>query len=325
MSISRSATPDARASARAFSSVRAVVPKPGMVTARIPSRGRPSRSKVRSTTSRASVESRPPESPRVTRFDAGVLEPLGEARGLDGEDLAQRSSSSGRVRRARRDGDPPGARGGAAAAAGIGCERRCAGSPAGSTCTASANEVCRMRSTQQPLDVDVGHDQLAVAPEALALGEEHAVLGHQQLAAEHDVGGGLVHPVVRVDVGGQRAARTATFTSSRRYSALATSSLEAERFRSTVAPATAWSCSGGIGAQRSSQISTASVTAGSSSHREEEVGPEGRRLPGQADSRRAGLARRRRTSAPRSTPCSRGGTSWAPRPGSGPPGAPPPR
>ena len=53
-------------------------------------------------------------------------------------------------------------------------------------------------------------------------------------------------------------------TSSRRYSALATRSGEAEGFRRTVAPATAWKELGGTGAQRSSQISTARVTPGSS-------------------------------------------------------------
>ena len=56
-----------------------------------------------------------------------------------------------------------------------------------------------------------------------------------------------------------------TFTSSRRYSALATSSFEADGFRITVAPATAWKLLGGTAAQRSSQISTPSATPGSES------------------------------------------------------------
>ena len=53
-------------------------------------------------------------------------------------------------------------------------------------------------------------------------------------------------------------------TSSRRYFALPTRSFEADGFRITVAPATACRELGGIGAHRSSQISTAIVTAGSS-------------------------------------------------------------
>ncbi len=72
--------------------------------------------------------------------------------------------------------------------------------------TASANEVCRARSTQQALDVHVGHDQLALPAEALPLGEENAVLGDQQVAAEDEVGRGLVDAGVGEDVGGEGAA-----------------------------------------------------------------------------------------------------------------------
>ena len=58
----------------------------------------------------------------------------------------------------------------------------------------------------QALDVHVDHDQLAVAPEALPLGEQDAVLGDQQVAAEDEVGRRLVDAGVGVDVGGERAA-----------------------------------------------------------------------------------------------------------------------
>ena len=53
------------------------------------------------------------------------------------------------------------------------------------------------------LRVDVGHHEVAVAPEALPLGEEGAVLGHQEVAAEDEVGGGLVHARVGEHVGGE--------------------------------------------------------------------------------------------------------------------------
>ena len=84
-----------RAPARArCPSVRAVVPKPGMVTARIPSRGRPSRSNVRAATSSASVGVEPAREAEHDPAQAGVLEPLGQARGLD------RRRSRGSARRA---------------------------------------------------------------------------------------------------------------------------------------------------------------------------------------------------------------------------------
>jgi hypothetical protein len=68
--------------------------------------------------------------------------------------------------------------------------------------------------------------------------------------------------------------------------------LEADGFRITVAPATAWRELGGIGAHRSSQISTASVTAGSSRSWNSRSVPKGP-LPREPDLSVARLARRR--------------------------------
>ena len=67
MSTSRSVAPRASESRSALPFVRLVVPKPGMVMARMPSRGRPSRSKARWQTSSASVESSPPDTPMTAR------------------------------------------------------------------------------------------------------------------------------------------------------------------------------------------------------------------------------------------------------------------
>ena len=60
---------------------------------------------------------------------------------------------------------------------------------------------------EEALGVHVGHDQLAVAAEALALREHGRVLGDEEVAAEDDVGRGLVDAGVGIDVGGDGAAR----------------------------------------------------------------------------------------------------------------------
>ena len=59
----------------------------------------------------------------------------------------------------------------------------------------------------EPLRVDVGEDEVAVAPVALPFGEENAVLRDHEVAPEDDVGGRLVDPGVGVHVGGESAAR----------------------------------------------------------------------------------------------------------------------
>ena len=132
------------------------------------------------------MESSPPERPRTTRFAPHVLEPPGEAGGLDREDLAAALVEGGGVGGDEGVGvhgpdEPVGLRGGhgrqgdravggARAVDGVG-EGRLAGA-----------------LDPQALDVHVGHHEVAVAPEALALGEEDAVLRDQQVPPEDEVG-----------------------------------------------------------------------------------------------------------------------------------------
>ncbi len=190
---------------RALRGCGAVVPKPGIVTARMPARGRPRRSKVRTQTRRASVESRPPERPRTTRFTPTCS--IRRARPAVWIENTSRHRSSrvagsagtkgcGSIARTRRWG----------CGAGTGREGH---RPVGRGVVVDrVGERGLPRALDaQALHVDVGHDQLAVPPEALPLGEQHAVLGDQQVAAEDEVGRGLVDARVGVDVGGERAAR----------------------------------------------------------------------------------------------------------------------
>ena len=69
--ILRKGMPSKPARCSALLRVRAVVPKPGIVTVTIPARSRPRISKARMITSSPSVESSPPERPNVT-----FLEPV---------------------------------------------------------------------------------------------------------------------------------------------------------------------------------------------------------------------------------------------------------
>ncbi|MNV86120.1 hypothetical protein D3C71_1801280 [compost metagenome] len=71
MSISAPVTPSACISFQALDLVPSEVANPGIVKARIPVRGSFSRSKARQATSRAWVESSPPETP-ITRVLAPV-------------------------------------------------------------------------------------------------------------------------------------------------------------------------------------------------------------------------------------------------------------
>ena len=69
MSISRSSALDGlRQPVGVVAGSCSLVPKAGIVTARMPARSRPRRSNVRTQTSSASVESSPPERPSSTRF-----------------------------------------------------------------------------------------------------------------------------------------------------------------------------------------------------------------------------------------------------------------
>ena len=87
MSTSQALTPSCFIRARALPSVRLVVPKPGIVNALTFSRGMPSASQVLHTTSRASVESSPPETPMAIAVLADVLQPLRQPAHLRLENL----------------------------------------------------------------------------------------------------------------------------------------------------------------------------------------------------------------------------------------------
>ncbi len=71
MSISRAVVPSASISFQALPLVWSEVAKPGIVYARMFSRGSPSRSIARASTISACVESRPPETP-ITAFSMPV-------------------------------------------------------------------------------------------------------------------------------------------------------------------------------------------------------------------------------------------------------------
>ena len=134
-----------------------------------------------------------------------VLDPPGEAGGLDREDLAAplvegRGVGGDERVRVHRPHEPVG-RG-----RGHGVEGHGAVGGKGGVDRVGERGLARTLDAQ-PLDVHVGHHELALAAEALALGEEDAVLGHEQVAAEDEVGRGLVDAGVRVDVRRERAAR----------------------------------------------------------------------------------------------------------------------
>ena len=163
----------------------------------------------------------------------------------------------------------------------------------------------------QALDVDVGRDELPVAAEALALGQQHAVLGDQQVPAEDQVGRRLVDSGVGVGVGRERAARLLAHQ-------LAAVLCLARRGRSrpkdsgSRSPPPPRAGARRIGAHRSSQISTATSRPAPRSRNSRSV-PNGTSGPRAAASP-SRASRATRTSAPRSTPCSRAGTSSARRP-----------
>ena len=306
MSISRSsAPPRPRAGARSRGCAP-VVPKPGMVTARMPAAGRPRRSKVRTQTRRARVESRPPERPRTTRFTPTCSRRRARPAVWIEKTSRQRSSSvagsagtngCGSIARTRRWG----------CGAGTGRE---GDRPVGRGVVVDrVGERGLPRALDaQPLHVHVGHDHLAVPAEALALGEQDAVLGDQQVAAEDEVGRGLVDAGVGVDVGGERAARLLAH----QLAAVLGLGHEVVRGRGVqedggardrVARARAGSAPRGPRRSRPRGSPRGPPAAGTG-------GPCRRERPGRRGAPRPRAPRApRRTSAPRSTPCSRGGRS----------------
>ena len=325
MSISRSSAPaGARRGARALSRVRAVVPKPGIVTARMPARGRPRRSNVRTQTSSASVESRPPDRPSTTRCDARRARAA--ARGRRSGSRRSRGSArrASRGPRARTGAARSSARRRCGCGAGIGRARTVPVGRAGRRARRRRSEVWRARSTRSRSTSTSVDDELAVAAEALALGEEDAVLGDQQVAAEDEVGRRLVDAGVGVDVGGERAARLLAH----QLAAVLGLGHEVVRGRGVQEHGGARDrvararrdrrpeVLADLDRERHRRAPPAAGTGGRC--RRAPPGPRGAPRP------RAPRAPRR-TSAPRSTPCSRGGRSSARRPGAGPTGGRRPR
>ena len=96
---SRPRSPRCSIRSRALVRVRCVVPKPGIVSPWISRRSRPSRSHVLTATSSASVESSPPETPMFSGVSGGkLLDPLGQPRALDAEDLGAAAVQLGPLR-----------------------------------------------------------------------------------------------------------------------------------------------------------------------------------------------------------------------------------
>ena len=137
--------------------------------------------------------------------EAGVLQPAREAGRLDREDLLAAVVERRRVARyERRRIDRP------QQAVRLGGRDLLDVDPV----VAPGDVVGRVRERGearalhlQALDVDVRRQELALAPEALALGQDRPVLRDQELPPEDDVGRGLVHTAVRVDVPAHPAGR----------------------------------------------------------------------------------------------------------------------
>ena len=197
MSIVSAETPRCSIRARALVRVRWVVPKPGIVRPWISRRSRPSMSQVVTATSSASVESRPPEMPMIQRR-AGreLLDPLGQARALDAEDLGAAAVQLGPS--AGTNGVPGTSR--FSPSMRLGQRRTERGGTASRATEASSKLVMTRRSVAQLGDVDIAGDRVRVAADRLAvadpgrLGQQPAVLGDQAMAAEDDVGGRFGRP-----------------------------------------------------------------------------------------------------------------------------------
>ena len=154
------------------------------------SRGTPSRSSVLQATSRASVESRPPETPMATRRLADVFQPLGQAGDLGVEDFLAALGKSLLAGRHERMGVER------TQQVGVGAgfwtadrERQRESRLASDGSRVVAEAVGLLPVVAQAVEVDVGAQQTFVALEARRLGQQRAVLGDQAVAAEDDVGG----------------------------------------------------------------------------------------------------------------------------------------
>ena len=205
-------------------------------------RGRPSRSIVCAATISAWVESRPPETPMTILLDAGAGQPLHQAVDLDVVRLVAALVALGRVVGHVGEALHVRASAGPSPCGHLELERRRGASPAaapGSRRRCRWKLVRRIRSCAQPLQVDVGGDDLLVGGEPLGLGQQFVVLVDQRVAVPGQVGRRFARPGGGVEIRGDAACRTARRTGLRRYSALPMVMLLAERFASTVAPASA--------------------------------------------------------------------------------------
>ena len=214
-------------------------------------------SQVVTATSSASVESSPPEMPifsGVPRRE--LLDPLGQPRALDAEDLGAAAVQLGALRRherrarVRRAAAPP--------SSGDSDEGDAAERPQRREAVVEAGHDPAVGP--QPGDVDVPGDRVRVAADRLAVADPGR-LGQQAPFSAIRQWPPKTTSVVDSDGPQPAIAYAATHrpdwptTRSVRYRLLPIVSLLAERFSSTVAPAMAWSALGGTGTQRSSQIS----------------------------------------------------------------------
>ena len=141
--------------------VRPVVPKPGMVRPWMRSRGTPSTSSVLQATSRASVESRPPETPMATRPACRCAPAAAPGRRpASGRSPRQRSSQrrpgrAGRTGAPRRRAAARGSRGGAFEVEADAAERP----PAPRYSGGVAEAVGPQAVVREAVEVDVGDEQ----------------------------------------------------------------------------------------------------------------------------------------------------------------------
>ena len=176
------------------------------------SRGRPSQSMARAATISACVESRPPETPMTARFDAGRLQPRGQALDLDVVGLVAILARAGRDRPARTGSARPRAGAGPASAGRVAARSAIVRKSAARSrflAALSPKRVDAHALLADAAEVDVGGDEGRVAREALRLGEPVAAFVDRGMPVPGEVGGRFARPGGRVDVGRDGARRLA--------------------------------------------------------------------------------------------------------------------
>ena len=193
MSISSPVTPSAFISAQALDLVPSQVAKPGMVKPRMLARGRPSASKALAATSRAWVESSPPETPMTMRSAVGRPQPLHQALHLDVEGLVAVLVEARRI--VRHEGEAverphrgPRPRRSAGARTRRG-GRRVSGWPAAAA--ASLKVGVRMRSSRRRSTSTSATAIWACGGKRSVCGQQRAQLVDRRLAVPGEVGGAL--------------------------------------------------------------------------------------------------------------------------------------